>query len=75
METQNKTLTRRRAKTVDPRTPAELRLRDALILLRLYMRNSPHLKDLNARTARWFERHGKIRTHAGREFGPESRQS
>ena len=74
METQNPSLKRRRAKTVDPRTPAELRLRDALILIRLYMRNSPHLKDLNARTSRWFERH-HVRTHAGRVIGSESRQS
>jgi hypothetical protein len=43
--------------TKDPRTVAELRLRDAAILLRIYMKHAPHLTELNGRTTRWMNRH------------------
>lgn len=56
MEAHDPTLTRR-IKNVDIRSKAELRLRDAVIMLRLYMRNSPHLVDINRRTTLWMDRH------------------
>jgi hypothetical protein len=67
METQNQTLIRRRAKTVDPRGHTERRLTHALMLLRIYMKQSaycrtcsvpsPDMVDLNRRTANWMKRH------------------
>lgn len=46
-------------KSGDRRTNTELRLRDAKILLRLYIKAAPQLTELNGRTTRWLERHGK----------------
>ena len=50
---------RRRSKRLpgSHRTQNELRLRDALILLRLYKKESTNT-ELNGRTSRWMQRHG-----------------
>jgi hypothetical protein len=56
------------------RSHTELRLRDALILLRLYKKAAPQLTELNARVERWMKRQN-FQTHAGRVHEQESRKS